>query len=141
MLSKRSYTIFRLLNISHLLGITSLSFDTERLLLKNDTSPTSRNYKTLKRAHSLTLFWNINTLFAVFKLYLLGDMEFYITWAFWLVGSLVNIMFSISFLFSQELCELANLVLVFLRYFHSKNAQPICLSFSSISSMLALFGI
>lgn len=124
MLSKRCYMIFRLLNLFRLMGAISLSFDTEKLLLKNYTSSSSKRFLLLQLSFSLNLVWGACTVTKCLKLYLLGHTDFYVVYVLSLCGALVTTMFTVNFLFSQELCELANNILQFLRYFHSK-----CLSF------------
>lgn len=121
MLSSRCYKILSLLNIFHPLGFTSLYFCTKTLLVKNDTLATSRTYKVLKLNYLLSLVWNAGAISILWKLYQFDNVDFYITCVYHLTLILVSGVFTIVFILSPELCELANCVLKFLRFLHSKS--------------------
>lgn len=121
MLSNRCYMILSLLNTFHALGFTWLSFNTTTLLTTNDSLATSRQYHLPKLNYALCLAWNIVALTILLKLYLLGDVDLYVTGAFCLALILITIVLTILVVYSRRFSEQGNCLFKFFRYLHSKH--------------------
>lgn len=118
MFSKRLYKIAALSKFSSYIGASSLQFNEKTRLFAVDPTKIGRRNK----AFDITLFWAIASFSMVIKFKKKGDVDrFNLTLAYWLAGVLVTIVFSITRLFDDELCNTINGTFIFVRYMHRKS--------------------
>lgn len=119
MLSQRVYTLLKLVNIFQLLGIISLSFDSKTFRFGNNFNSDSKSFQLLKVNYSLLMTWCVLGVNILIKHVFNGDLEqFYVGLIFWFAGSAFIAVFSINFWYADDVCQLGNFSLGFLRHLH-----------------------
>lgn len=121
MISKRFCKLAYSLNLVRGIGGISVSFDMNTLQFKDNISENSKLYRLLKINYVIVTFIHLLQTVIVVKYYAAGNTgQFYLAWVFWLAEIICFMFFSVTFWISDELCQIVNGFLGFLRFLHRK---------------------